>query len=40
MDKITNNIVNNIPKKDLKDAKATLNIAVDKGLKTRQCLLM
>ena len=35
MDKITNNIVNNIPKKDLKDAKATLNIAVDRESKDK-----
>jgi flagellar biosynthesis anti-sigma factor FlgM len=33
MDKITNNIVNNIPKKDLKDAKATLNIEVNRESK-------
>ena len=33
MDKITNNIVNNIPKKDLKDASATLNVAVNREYK-------
>ena len=29
MDKITNNILNNIPKKDVKDSKPTLNNKVD-----------
>ena len=29
MDKITNNIVNNIPKKDVKDSKPSLNDKVD-----------
>ena len=29
MDKITNNIVNNIPKKDVKDSKPSLNNKVD-----------
>ena len=29
MDKITNNILNNIPKKDVKDPKPTLNDKVD-----------
>ena len=29
MDKITNNILNNIPKKDVKDSKPTLNDKVD-----------
>ena len=33
MDKIRNNIVNNIPKKDLKDAKPSLNIAVNRESK-------
>ena len=35
MDKITNNIVNNIPKKDLKDAKPSLNIAVNRESKDK-----
>ena len=30
MDKITNNILNNIPKKDVKDSKPSLNDKVDK----------
>ena len=29
MDKITNNILNNIPKKDVKDSKSSLNDRVD-----------
>ena len=29
MDKITNNIINNIPKKDVKDSKSSLNDKVD-----------
>ncbi len=29
MDKITNNILNNIPKKDVKDSKSSLNDKVD-----------
>ena len=29
MDKITNNLLNNIPKKDVKDSKASLNDKVD-----------
>ena len=29
MDKITNNILNNIPKKDVKDSKPTLNVNID-----------
>ena len=32
MDKITNNIINNIPKKELKDSKPSLNNEVKSGI--------
>ena len=35
MDKITNNIVNNIPKKEIKDTNPSLNAAVNKESKDK-----